>query len=46
MVAWHAAKDLPGWAELFADLDAIVNAVHAGEASGRVASLAEATVDG
>jgi hypothetical protein len=45
MVAWHAAKDLPGWAEVFADLDAIVNAVHAGEATGRVASVAGATGD-
>ena len=46
MVAWHAAKDLPGWAEVFADLDAIVNAVHAGAATDRVGSVAEATVEG
>lgn len=41
LVAWHAAGDLPGYAELFAVLDGIVRTAADARVEGRVAEVSE-----
>jgi hypothetical protein len=41
MAAWHAAKQLPGWAEAFEELDGIVRAARNGSPAGRVVEVRE-----